>query len=31
VDAEVDSLYVKRIGIYELMSYVYIVKVDYSM
>jgi hypothetical protein len=28
VDAEVDSLHIKRIGIEDLMSYVYIVIID---
>jgi hypothetical protein len=28
VDAEVDSLHVKKIGIDDLVSYVYIVRVD---
>jgi hypothetical protein len=28
VDVEVDSLYVKKIGIEDLMGYIYIVRVD---
>jgi hypothetical protein len=31
VEAEVDSLYVKRIGIDDLVGYVYIIRVDYLM
>jgi hypothetical protein len=31
VDAEVDSLHVKRIDIEDLVGYVYIVRVDYLM
>jgi hypothetical protein len=31
VDAEVDNLYVKRIGIEDLVSYVYRVRVDERM
>jgi hypothetical protein len=31
VDAEVDSLHVKRIGIEDLVGYVYIVRVDYAI
>jgi hypothetical protein len=30
VDVEVDSLYVKRIAIEDIVGYVYIVRVDYD-
>jgi hypothetical protein len=31
VDIEVDILYVKRIAIEDLVSYIYIVRVDYNV